>query len=100
MAVRSEIQDGHGNNNIARVLSEGELLVNTYTCPPLLPQKNRIFSQFFTRDGTPGGDNDLGIDASSAEVNFYIEADNDSDRYFSALSFVGEGVRREVPFQW
>jgi len=89
MTIKQFILDGWGSAKKARVLSEGEQLVSVYTCPPLLPQKNIVFSQKVTDDGLSTGSDDLGVDGSSGRaVNYWIPADSDNDRYISKLSFI------------
>jgi len=81
----------------AVILPEGEQLVSLYTCPPLLPQKNKVFSQHFTDDGTASGSNDLGVDGSATAVEYWIPADGDNDRYIVTLSSIlGYGGSAEL----
>ena len=76
---------------------EGRQIVSMYTCPPLMPQKNQIFSQFFTVDGTASGSNDLGVSGAVTPVEYYIPAHEDNDRYITRLSFVlGYGSAGEL----
>jgi len=91
MGIKSNITDP-ATGQKAKVLSEGELLVSQYTCPPLLPQKNRVFRQYFTDDGTRSGSNDMLVDGSSRNVEFWIPAHSDNDRYITQISIViGDG---------
>lgn len=55
--------------------------------PPLEPQVLRFFRQYLTVEGTAGGDNDMGIDGSATNVEFYVPASVDADRYIATLSF-------------
>jgi len=84
-------------NGTPAVFEDGKQIVSMYTCPPLLPQKNIVFSQQMTDDGTSSGSSDLGIDGSGTPVNYYIKADEDNDRYISKLSFIcGYGVSAQL----
>ena len=67
--IKNVITDGGGRGRKASV-EDDALLVTQYTCPPMIPQKNKIFSQFFTVDGSASGSNDLGIDGSATPVRY------------------------------
>ena len=56
--------------------------------PPLLPQKIKVFSQKFTVTGTAAGSDDLGVSGAAIPVEYFIPADDDSDRYITRISFV------------
>ena len=77
--------DSKGN---PAIFENGQQIVMQSSCPPLLPQKCRVFSQPFTLDGTPGGNKDLGIDGSVIPVDFYIPADQNDDIYITQISFI------------
>jgi hypothetical protein len=70
------------------VLEENELLTNRFPSPPLLPQKTKIFAQFFTDDGTDSGSEDMGISGVAASVDFYIPAKEKEDLYISKIDFL------------
>jgi len=89
MAIKNRILDGDGSGNEAHVTSEKALLVTELPYPPLLPQKNQIFKQYLTDDGTPTGDEDMRVVASLiSPADFYIKADDDDDCYITTVSFV------------
>jgi len=89
MALKTRIIDGLGNAHEAHVTSENAFLVTEYPCPPLLPQKNKIFRQYLTTDGTSTGTYDMQVTASLTDfVDYFIPADDDADRYITAVSFM------------
>lgn len=85
--VKSNIVDGSGSK-IEAYVRDNSLVVTQFTSPPMLPQKNKIFIQKFTLDGKPDGIFDMLVDGSGANIEFYIPADNDNDRYISYINFV------------
>jgi len=85
--ISSVIQDGKGTKNKAKVTSDGCVLICQDPAPPLDPQKVRPFSQYLTTDGTSTGSNDMGIDGSVTNVDFYVPAST-NDRYITQLSFI------------
>lgn len=90
--IKSHIVDGGGSNNEAHVKDDA-LVVTHYTCPPLMPQKCKVFSQYLTDDGLSSGDEDMGIDGSVTEVEYFISANSNDDRYINKLIFlVGYGA--------
>jgi len=92
MTIKNRIVDGDGTGIEAHVTEEGALLVTNYACPPLLPQKNKIFRQYLTADGTATGSNDMLVDGSGTPIKFWLPADAEDDRYITVLSFViGDG---------
>lgn len=66
----------------------GELLVASTGAPPNLSQRNVIFRQYMTQDGTPTGTSSMLVNGSVTNVDYYISAQQDSDLYISAVSFV------------
>jgi len=85
--LNAHIIDGDGTKSPVFV-RDNALIVSQFTCPPLLPQKNNIFSQKFTTDGTATGTSEMGVDGSVTPVEYYIPADGDNDRYITRISFV------------
>jgi hypothetical protein len=84
LAVR--ISDGRGTKNIAEVHSDGALGVIVHPEPPLITQKVQPFRQYMTDDGLATGSNDMGIDGSVTDADFWVSADNTKDRYITNLS--------------
>ena len=85
--IKSKIVDGGGSGE-QTLVKDNALLVTQYPCPPLLPQKNKVFSQYLTVDGLASGSNDLGVDGTATNVTHWIPADNDNDIYISKIVFI------------
>ena len=76
----------------AKVTPEGALRVSTSPYPPFGAQQARPFRQYLTVDGTAGGSNDMGVDGSVTNVDFYVPASDTADRYITNLAvLVGYG---------
>ena len=85
---KTNIIGGTGAGEAAMVDDQHGLVVSVASCPPMIKQKNKVFRQYMTSDGTASGSNDLGIDGSSTTVKFWVPADNDNDRYITKVSFL------------
>ena len=95
-----QLFDGRGNKKAAAVSADQELFVISAAHPPMEPQKVEPFRRYLTTTGLPSGSNDMGIDGSVTNVDFYIEASATDDRYITALNFiVGYGTSGS-PYQW
>ena len=95
MPVDVIIQDPN-TGQLAQVNDEGHQVISLYNCPPLLPQKNRVFSDFL-RMWDDDGEIDMGITGAVNPQEFWIRADNDDDRYITAISFVlGYGASAQM----
>jgi len=88
MSLPIIIDDGTGSGSQAMVTSNGEVLVSSTGCPPLLPQKCIVFGQKLTDDGLSSGSDDLGIDGSTTAVDFWVPASETRDRYITRLSII------------
>lgn len=84
----------------AFVTSLGELLVTSSTVPPLVEQKSRPFRQYFTDNGLASGSNDMGVDGSVTEREFYIAADEFDDRYITNINIIIGYGASSSPFRW
>ena len=51
----------------------------------MTPQKNKIFRQYMLN---AAGSNDMGINGSVTNSEFFISADPDNDRYITAIAFI------------
>lgn len=100
MALKTRILDGLGHGHEAEVTAENALLITQYPCPPLMNQKNKVFRQYLTNDGTSSGSNDMGVDGSTVNQLFYITADGASDRYITTLNFIVGYGTTGGPYQW
>ena len=88
MPIKTRILDGLGRGTEVRVEDEG-LLVSQHPCPPLVPQKNRIFRQYMTDDGLATGSEDMQVvGAAAAPIQFWVPASETDDRYIAAISFM------------
>ena len=100
MSLDVRVKDGLGNNEFAKVTDNSELLVIQAMHPPFEAQKVRPFRQYFTINGLPDGDNDMGVDGSVSPVDFCIPATNTYDRYITAISIlIGYGASSQ-PFKF
>ena len=73
------------DKHTAMVDDQNGLVVSVASCPPLIPQKSRIFSQKFQ---TSAGSDDLGVDGSVTSVQYWIPASDTDDRYITTISFI------------
>lgn len=98
--ISVDIKDGKGSKNRASVTDDCELLVIQAPYPPFSAQKVRPFRQYLTDDGTPDGSNDMGVDGSVTNVDFYIPAVSGFERYITAINIiVGYGTSSQ-PFNF
>jgi len=88
MTVKTVATDGAGTGRSAKVSDQFALLVSDVGCPPLMQQKNRVFRQYLTDDGTASGSEDMVVNGSTTAVEFWVKADNNDDRYITTLSFI------------
>jgi hypothetical protein len=87
MSLKTEIVDGKGTGQKAKVNREGQLNVIVHPHPPVEEQISALpFRQYFTDNGTSSGSNDMLVDGSTNNVNFYIEAQPDKDIYIKTIS--------------
>lgn len=82
--ARVEIGDG---KEFAK-LEDQHLLVMQSAYPSLQQQKIRPFRQYMTVDGTPDASNDMGVDGSVTNQEFYVSANNAVDRYITNISVI------------
>jgi len=92
MTIKVHIEDAHGDGHSVRVGDEGEQYVVVHPHPP----KNEIasigtptpFRQYFTDTGVSSGDNDMRVDGSTVNQDFFIEAAQDKDIYIKTVNIV------------
>jgi hypothetical protein len=100
MSITSKITDGTGTKCSAKVNGDQALYVTTIPYPPIVPQLIQPFRQYLTDDGLASGSNDMSVDGSSTNVDFWVTAANNADRYITELNFiVGYGTSGQ-PNQW
>lgn len=84
--IKAKIIDGCGSSNPAKVTKDEALLVTQQTFPPLGPQKIKPFRSYFKNSSDAY---DMRVQGTlSVPIDFYIAADQNTDRYISILSFV------------
>jgi hypothetical protein len=84
--LSTQIVDGHGSGNRAKVNGEGEFTVAVHPHPPIDEKTFGIpFVQSITDDGLADGATDMRVDGSSTPVEFYINAIGDQDLYIKLI---------------
>ena len=100
MSLTVKIEDGAGRGYKSEITKDGEDLVISSSYPPLKPQKVRPFRQYLTDDGLTTGSTDMSVNGSVTNVDFWIPASEDYDRYITSINFlVGYGTTGQ-PNQW
>lgn len=91
--INVRIKDGHGSGNFAKIGGEGEVGVVVHPHPPIDESVFPLpFRQYFTDDGTTSGSNDMTVDGSTTNVDFYVSASEDFDIYIKSISIIiGDG---------
>ena len=98
--MAAKIRITNGNNVVAKVTDEQELLVTQSPYPPKEVQKVRPFRQYLTTDGTPTGTVEMGTDGSVTPVDYYVAAASGVDRYITSLSVLVGYAATGKPFHW
>jgi hypothetical protein len=94
------IWNGRGEKYSAAVTKDQELCTIAAPYPPFTEQKVHPFRQYLTSDGLSTGSNDMGVDGSVTNVDFYVSASPTEDRYITTLNFiVGYGTSGS-PYLW
>ena len=84
--INSRLFDSEGGNG-AKIGDEGELNVVVHPHPPISEVISPLpFVQFFTDDGSATGSNDMIVNGSTANVDFYVSASQDFDIYIKSLT--------------
>jgi len=100
VTIDIRMKDGGGRNRAAVVTVDRELCVIQVPHPPIVSQKTKPFRQFLTADGLASGSNDMGIDGSTVNADFFIDASQTADRYLTRLNFIiGYGLTGQ-PNEW
>jgi hypothetical protein len=92
--------DGAGKKKSAGVTDDQEVCVIPTSYPPLTRQKVQPFRQYLTDDGTAAGSNDMAVDGSSTNVDFYVPASPTDDRYITSLNFLVAYGASGKPYLW
>lgn len=98
MTTQVNIVNGTGREAV--ISTDGELRVIAPSYPPLTEQKVRPFRQYLTDDGLANGSNDMGVDGSVNNVDFYIKSDPDDDRYITSISVIVAYASSGKPYLW
>ena len=89
MSSPNKIIDGHGSGDSLRISPEGAAQVVVHPHPPLVDDLITIpFRQFFTDDGLSSGSNDMKVDGSTNNVDFFIAASQTKDVFIKSISIV------------
>ena len=97
--ARAEITDTGGKNQ-CHVTEDGELHVISSPYPAFFEQKVQPFRQYLTADGTSSGSNDMAVDGSATNVDFYVSAHATDDRYITAMNFLVAYGAAGSPYLW
>ena len=92
--------DGKGKKNAAAVTDDQEVCTINAPYPPFTQQKVRPFRQYLTDDGLADGTNDMGVDGSVTNVDYFISAKEDEDRYITSLNFIVGYATSGKPYLW
>jgi hypothetical protein len=76
-----------------KVNGEGEIAVVIHQHPPIDEEVTALpFRQYFTDNGSNSGSNDMAVNGSSSNVDFYIGANQDYDIYLKYITVeIGDG---------
>ncbi len=94
-----DVEISHGNFK-AIVNGDNALHTTTVPFPPLVLQKSEPFRQYLTADGTSSGSNDMAVDGSSTNQNFFIPSKENDDRYITSLNFIVAYGASGKPYLW
>jgi len=92
--------DGLGKKKPVGVTEDNELCTIVTPYPPLIEQKVKPFRQYLTVDGESDGSNDMGVDGSVTNADYYVPADAENDRYITTLNFIVAYATSGAPYQW
>ena len=95
-----QIKDGKGRKVGAEVTADNELIVSVSPHPSLKAAKTKPFRQYLTTTGLTSGSNDMGVDGSVTNVDFWIPSCDACDRYITSINIlVGYGTTG-APYEW
>ena len=84
MSLAFRILNGLGRKRYAAVDDQNALVVTNTACPPMIEQKNIIFSQYLTNSGNATGDSQM---STGTTGEFFIPSHVERDRYITQISF-------------
>ena len=85
------------NREVAEVTPDLAVLVSNQPYPAFAQQKIHPFSEFMM---TSAGSEDMSVDGSSTNVDFFISAQDTEDRYVSSLSVIVAYGQTGNPYKW
>jgi len=98
MTIPVYLEDGGNTGSKQHVTAEKAAFVTDAGCPPLLPQKCRVFREYL-RSAAGALSMDV-AGTADAPAEFFVAADADDDRYITAVNFyAGYGTTGEL-FEW
>jgi hypothetical protein len=91
--LKTVVYDGDSGHYKLKVYDEGAIGVVEHRHPPLDEKLQALpFRQYMTDDGATSGSNDMSVNGSSTNVDFYVTAVADYDIYLKSISVViGDG---------
>lgn len=94
------IRGGGGNKSAVGVTKDQELCVIGAPYPPLVQQKVEPFRQYLTDDGLANGTNNMAVDGSVTNIDYYIKSKPTEDRYITTLNFIVAYGSSGAPYLW
>jgi hypothetical protein len=85
LTIKFRIEDGKGSGNVAEVDENHSLHVTNIGIPPRI--KNKVLKPFTSFFENSLGSTDMRVDGSTNNVDFFIQASTEGDRYIQTLAF-------------
>lgn len=85
--INVNILDGGGSKQKVKV-KDNALLSTSLTYPPFEKQLTKPFKQYMTVNGASSGSNSMKVDGTTTNVDFYVSADDENDRYITQLNYL------------
>lgn len=98
--IKTVFEDGEGSGSKAGVTVDNEVKVIVSPYPPLDDQKVLPFRQYLTDDGLQAGNNVMAANGSTTNIDYFIEADDNSDIYITSLNFIIAYGATGQPNEW
>lgn len=97
--AKVEIQNA-SNTKSVQVTDDQELCVISAPYPPFVEQKVKPFRRYLTDDGLAAGTNNMAVDGSVTNVDYWIQSDPSNDRYITSLNFIVAAGASLSPYLW
>lgn len=89
MPIKTIIEDGRGSENTVYVNEEGSLEVVVHPHPPKDDTNlAEPFRQYLTDTGKAGGSNDMRVNGSTTNIDFFVTADEHVNIYIKSISII------------